>query len=270
MKTTDQNVVVEFPLDRPLASYEQELLAGDLPTHVPGLCNVCGQDKGFTLKTANFREDLACTACWSFTRKRQITAAVLSELGAPHPAILRQCRHLLPEAIWLMETGAYAQEFATANLVTSDYLSADAVSGQIYKGVRHEDAMNPSFAAETLDLIISSDVMEHIPDPYLAHRQLYRCLKPGGAHIFTVPFFAHKACDEVRAAMSEGKEILLAPPEYHGDPLRGKILVFRIFGIEMLVNLESIGYAVKMLRVRDPELGILGSNGLVFVARRPL
>ena len=266
---SEQAVVLEFPLTRPLPEYERTLLAGGLPATVPGICNVCGNAEGFALKSANFREELRCKVCHSFNRKRQIAAVLLTEIGAPREATIRSSLRLLPEAIWIMETGPYAEAFAAPTLFTSEYLSPDLVSGQVRKGVRHEDATNPSFADNSLDMIISSDVFEHIPDPYQAHRRLFACLKPGGTHIFTVPFFAERACDEIRATCEGGKDLYVREPEYHGDPVRGRILVYRIFGIEMLVTLERIGYGVKMLRVRDPRCGILDTNGLVFVARKP-
>ena len=31
-------------------------------------------------------------------------------------------------------------------------------------------------------------VFVHIPMPYQAHHELFRILKPGGSHVFTVPF----------------------------------------------------------------------------------
>jgi predicted SAM-dependent methyltransferase len=44
-----------------------------------------------------------------------------------------------------------------------------------------------TFADESLDLVITSDVMEHARLDDRAHREIYRVLKPGGIYIFTVP-----------------------------------------------------------------------------------
>ena len=55
-------------------------------------------------------------------------------------------------------------------------------------GVLTEDLMNLSFADETIDIVLSSDVQEHIPRPYDAHREIYRVLKPNGRRICTVLF----------------------------------------------------------------------------------
>jgi SAM-dependent methyltransferase len=40
----------------------------------------------------------------------------------------------------------------------------------------------------TVDLIIAAEIMEHIPDPTLFVKELYRCLKPGGVLVITTPY----------------------------------------------------------------------------------
>ena len=45
-------------------------------------------------------------------------------------------------------------------------------------GVRHEDVMNLSFPAESLDLIVSNDVFEHVPEPTRASPSVH---EPSGA-----------------------------------------------------------------------------------------
>jgi len=50
----------------------------------------------------------------------------------------------------------------------------------------HESALSP-FSDESLDLVITSDAMEHVCLDDLAHREIYRVLKPSGVYIFTVP-----------------------------------------------------------------------------------
>ena len=37
-------------------------------------------------------------------------------------------------------------------------------------------------------LLLRLQVFVHIPMPYQAHHELFRILKPGGSHVFTVPF----------------------------------------------------------------------------------
>jgi 2-polyprenyl-3-methyl-5-hydroxy-6-metoxy-1,4-benzoquinol methylase len=43
------------------------------------------------------------------------------------------------------------------------------------------------FDDNTFDIIISSEVIEHVPDPYKAMQELFRVLKPGGTLVLTTP-----------------------------------------------------------------------------------
>ncbi len=43
----------------------------------------------------------------------------------------------------------------------------------------------------SLDSILCSQVLEHVPDPERALRELFRCLKPGGTLLVSVPHLAY-------------------------------------------------------------------------------
>jgi len=92
-------------------------------------------------------------------------------------------------------------------------------------GALMADITRLQFANECFDIIVSSEVLEHVPDLYAAFDEVYRVLRPGGVHIFTVP----PAKTTKKLAVVENGIIkhLVHPPEYHGDPLgKGGILAF--------------------------------------------
>jgi Methyltransferase domain len=144
-----------------------------------------------------------------------------------------------PLAVYSAEaTSAIHQVFAkhSKNYVASEYFSHEGLkSGDMVNGTRHEDLQHTSFAETSFDL-----VTEHIPFPYRAHAEVYRILKPGGAHVFTVPFIADAAnditmsrLDETTGAITHGPG---APPHFpapmfHGDYIRPEqgVLVFTLF-----------------------------------------
>ena len=97
-----------------------------------------------------------------------------------------------------------------------------------------------------------------------------RVLKPAGRHVFTVPFVLDGHLDQVRARIGSNGLEHLHPSIYHLDPVTGKadVLVFTIFGLEMLVRLRSIGFSTELYQLSAPWLGILGQNAIVFDARR--
>jgi SAM-dependent methyltransferase len=152
----------------------------------------------------------------------------------------------------------------------SEYWGDKSTHGETVDGVRNEDLQALSFAAMTFDVVLSSDVLEHMPSPYQAHREIFRVLKPCGRHIFTVPYGEAMVRDDVRASLVDEKLVHHAEALYHGDPVRpGEgILVWTIFGLEMLVRLNEIGFETDLWRLYEPEHGIIGPGADIFVAKR--
>jgi len=158
-----------------------------------------------------------------------------------------------------------------AGYVCSEYFGDAHQGGTIINGIRHEDLRQLSFADASFDLVLSSDVLEHMPSPYDAHRDIFRVLKPGGRHIFTVPFNAQALDDDVRARLVDGRIEYLAEALYHGDPVRPDegILVWTIFGTRMMQTLEAIGFVASAWNLYEPESGIIGPGNIVFEAHKP-
>jgi SAM-dependent methyltransferase len=50
------------------------------------------------------------------------------------------------------------------------------------------DALTMPFRDRSFDTVVSFQVMEHIPEPQLFMREIFRLLKPGGHAILTTPF----------------------------------------------------------------------------------
>lgn len=47
---------------------------------------------------------------------------------------------------------------------------------------------NPCIADESFDIIICTEVIEHVRNPFAAAEEMFRILKPGGAMILSTPF----------------------------------------------------------------------------------
>jgi SAM-dependent methyltransferase len=237
---------------------------------ITGDCPVCGaQNVLFHDFTANLRESGACSQCGASNRQRQMAFVLRSCLGLPVVGRLS-----LPERGRLYNVEAngplHAALADSPGYFCSEYWGEAAIPGTLVNGVRHEDLERLSFADACFDIVLSSDVLEHVPDAYCAHREILRVLRPGGRHIFTVPFTG-AARDDVRARRVDGGIEYLAEPLYHGDPVRpGEgVLVWQIFGAEMLTRLQAMGFTTEALQLREPAHGIIGDGTLVFVARKP-
>lgn len=240
------------------------------PEVLRGICPVCGENASFTGFTSNVRESGYCGNCGSSNRQRQMALAVRRQTGlnASGPIQFRPGFSVYnTETTGPMHGALSRGEFYAC----SEYFGPDHRSGEVIDGVRHEDLQALSFADGSFDLVLSSDVMEHMPDPYRAHAEIFRVLRPGGRHILTVPFYPWEARDEVRAKLVDGEIKYFGEKLYHGDPVRpGEgILVWTIFSLEMLVRLAEIGFKPSVWRLNEPSHGIIGAGAIVFEALKP-
>jgi len=122
-------------------------------------------------------------------------------------------------------------------------------------GAVWEDIAELSFQDNFFDLIVSSEVLEHVPRLDCALQESARVLKVGGAHLFTVP---PRSRTRKRAELSNGKITHLETPDYHMDPLcKEGILAFWDVGPDLADVVTCPGLNVRV--VRGPE----GSAGRV-------
>jgi len=70
------------------------------------------------------------------------------------------------------------------------------------------DMQRMSFADSSIDIIIHSDTLEHVPDSKAALKESLRVLKPGGHLFYTVPIIIGRLTRTRRGL----------PPSYHGKP----------------------------------------------------
>ncbi|WP_063532644.1 class I SAM-dependent methyltransferase [Burkholderia sp. MSMB1589WGS] len=235
-----------------------------------GICPVCGSEASFTKFTENLRESGTCSHCGSSSRQRQMALMLRRRF---HVGPIGPIEFPRGFCVYNAESNGplHKRLSKLPGYVCSEYFGDRYRSGEIVKGVRHEDLQKLSFRDASVDVVLSSDVLEHMPAPYDAHRDIFRVLKPGGRHIFTVPFNPSRYEDDVRARLVDGEIEYLAEKQFHGDPVRpGEgILVWTIFGVDMLHKLEQIGYVARAWNLYEPEHGIVGNCNTIFEAYKP-
>jgi SAM-dependent methyltransferase len=205
----------------------------------------------------NARESATCQNCYSITRTRGIGTVLLESIrerfGLKVETVIELARHdrqrQLPFRIAEINglPGLHAQ-LAKMNCATcSEYGSAVS-----------EDLMALSYADNTFDYVLTSDTLEHVPDFDLALREIRRVLKPGGAHIFTIPIIWERTTRQ-RASVEDGKVIHQLPPSYHGSPDldAGDMLVFNEFGGDVVERIEAAGFNVALRRFDDNPLHVV-------------
>jgi hypothetical protein len=108
--------------------------------------------------------------------------------------------------------------------------------------------------------------MEHVLDPAAAFAEVARVLRPGGAHVFTVPYWPNRPT-RVRARLGADGIDYLAEAQYHANPVDPKgALVATDRGPEMIgIITESSGLDTRIVDDDDRSQGLEGTYKEVFV-----
>jgi SAM-dependent methyltransferase len=125
-----------------------------------------------------------------------------------------------------------------------------------------EDITALSFDSASFDLIVSAEVLEHVPALDKALSESARVLKPGGAHLFTVPPGLRT---RKRAEVVGGEIRHIEAPEYHQDPMSPHgILAFWDIGPDLSEVIPCPQLNIRIVR------GPAGDEGrVVWIAERP-
>ena len=119
---------------------------------------------------------------------------------------------------------------------------------------------------------VTQDVMEHILDPDAAFREIARTLRPGGAHVFTVPLVRREKPSRARAERrADGSLEHLLEPQYHGNPIDPNgSLVTMDWGYDICDRIfRTTGLATKIIEIDDIEHGIRGEFSDVLITFKP-
>jgi SAM-dependent methyltransferase len=244
-----------------------------------GYCNVSAQATEFSVSDPNLRENVFALGGGTGNRHRQLACALSQALfGTPLVSLPATAEVINARAsrVFLTETTTPFHHALRALvrpelLVTSEYFGPEFESGADVDGVRHEDLQQTSFADDSFDLVITSDVLEHVADAPAAEREIVRILRPGGSYCYTVPMNPVAAEDAIRAVMRpDGSIEYLAEPMYHGDPLRSEgVLVFRIFSVTgMMERFAALGAVCRTYRLWSKHYGLIGPGCWIHIVRK--
>jgi len=226
-------------------------------------------------KIGVLRETLQCNQCIGPMRQRFLAVALLTYLNArwtsQYGSIAELAAHGLG-GLQILDSdnfSAISKILRNAGGYTRcSYLPSLPFGSRLEPNYFNEDLQQLSFPDASFDVVLTSDVMEHVRDCDSAHREIYRVLASGGAYIFTVPFDSNSEEDIQLVDTSTDHDVYLRPRQIHGDPLSGGILAYRVFGRRLIRNLESLGFEVEFHLLQQPMHLII--DGDVFIARKPI
>jgi GT2 family glycosyltransferase len=249
--------------------------------HFKGPCNVCGKQARFFYEDETlWRESLNCEHCRTTSRYRSIARGILRAIkdltGIDSPSIAALPRsskkrlHVYDtQPSFYNNTCAYplpdllkAYKWMTIEL--SQYKPERQLGEILSKGITNQNLECLTFADESLDIVITSDVMEHVRIDDRAHKEIYRVLKPGGIYIFTVPHCRDWSKTLVRVQVIDpddpSKDVHQLEPEYHGDTnsdAGSGVLSYRAYGRDIETNLGKLGFEVEYIREDIEHMGIM-------------
>ncbi len=249
-----------------------------------GQCNICCKPTSFFYREEKlWRESLNCEHCRTTSRYRSISRGILravSELTGVESQSLAALPHANKKKLRVYDTqpSFYSEPCAYPlpdllkatgwiDVVLSLYKPELPIGEVLADGVINQNLECLTFSDESLDIVVTSDVMEHVRLDDRAHREIYRVLKPGGIYIFTVPH--NRAWEDtlIRVKVTDpddqSKDIHLLEPEYHGDTNSDEgsgVLAYRTYGKDIETFLHKLGFEVEYFREDIEHLGIMNTE----------
>ena len=173
--------------------------------HREFLCPICGEEATplydfpdlplrVEHKIGILRETLQCANCLASMRHRSLGTALLrflnARLSTHFASVAAAASHGL-QGLRILDTDNFS---ATSRMLRScagytrcSYMPGKPWGSCIEPNYFNEDLQRLTFSEGAFDIVLTSDVMEHVGDCDSAHREIFRVLKPGGAYIFDVP-----------------------------------------------------------------------------------
>jgi len=219
-----------------------------------GQCNICGW-RGEFLQPQLLREGTLCGNCSSSSRHRMVMYALSAVLHSRGRPVYEWSRNKDLRILESSARGSYPPMLEDK----FDYYNTEYDPGKIAKGKdpRHfADFQKLHYDDDMFDLVIASDVFEHVRHDERGYREIFRVLKKGGSFILTVPY-NHQQAETVKRVDTTGDEdVHILEPEYHGGG--GHTLTYRNYGQDLLSLLRSIGFSVAYVE------GEVAAHGITF------
>jgi SAM-dependent methyltransferase len=184
--------------------------------HVSSECNVCGwRGRGF--EGNQHSESAQCLICGSISRDRFLYWCWVQ-------------RTPYNPGAFVLETSPRMDALYRSRMAERVAYTASDYDESRHKGVLKLDLQAIELPDDSVDIVLTPHVLEHVPDTDKALSELFRVLKPGG-HVF------------LQIPLPQGKTGVPAEPEYHEDAT----LVFFRFGWDLADLSRRHGFEVTTL-----------------------
>ena len=233
-----------------------------------GYCPCCEKYTIFTASGYWFREKYVCNRCRSNPRQRAIMV-MLKKL----------CENW--EDLHIHESSPSGATFErikrTCTNYTYSYFYPEKKLGQFLddeRRITNQNLQELTFSNDVFDLFITQDVLEHVNEPQKALKEIYRCLKPGGMHIFTVPAKPFKETTP-RIKIENGKVVPIMEEQYHGNPIseKGSLVTYDWGGDVVRIKDSLTGFKTEVVNFwrskENNHMGLEADCLQVFISTKP-
>jgi SAM-dependent methyltransferase len=186
-------------------------------------CNICGW-RGRHFLTY-LHQHVLCPQCGAQIRHRLLAAALDLPAVASRLNLDGTVLHLSPEYCLGLVFGRRARPYVRADF------AASACDVKL-------DATRMALASGVADVLISCDMLEHIPDDRRALAEFHRVLRPGGTAIMTVP--------QSDAATATIEDASIDTPEARAREY-GQSDHLRNYGADFADRVRDAGFDVSMV-----------------------
>jgi len=226
-----------------------------------GYCTICDSGVWFNETGPWLRDQYLCLRCGSIPRNRALVKVLNDHFpgwrelrihesspgGPSSDKIRRECKHYV-----------------------ASHFFPEVPRGQLKDGQRSENLEALTFPDESFDIVITQDVFEHVLRSAKAFAEIARTLKPGGAHVYTVPYYRGKKT--VVRAVPNGNEGIthLMKPDYHVNPIdTAGSLVVTEWGDELCdFVFRASRMTTAIYNFYDPRFGLKGEFLDVLISRK--
>jgi SAM-dependent methyltransferase len=229
------------------ASRIKALVLTALPGPNRHRCNACNRDVAAFHRFGD--HTMLCPLCGSTDRERLLIACIdraLLTLDAEQPKILQ----IAPNEAGLSQRLAQMGYLTKGDLEPARYGSDTA----------KVDLMDMALI-KSIDLVILSHVLEHVPDDRHVMREIWSSLTPGGQVWILVPLIYDQTIEADPALSLQDRDLHFGGSDH-----------VRAYGPDIADRLEQCGFAVRLVATADLPQADVTTYGLlkdvVFVATR--